>query len=262
MAKVISISNQKGGVGKSASTVSLGIGLARKGKKVLLIDADPQGSMTASLGFEEPDEIRETLASVMTAIINDEEQDPSEGILSHEEGVDLLPGNIDLSGLEVLLGNVMSRESILKVYIDTIRDRYDYILIDCMPSLGMITVNAMVASDSVLIPVQAAYLSIKGLQQLLRTISMVQKRLNKGLFIEGILLNMVDFRTNYARDISKMLCDAYGAYIPIFETAIPASVKAAEASSVGVSIYTHCPKSKLAAAYEALTEEVLAHETR
>ena len=196
MCRVIAISNQKGGVGKTTTTVNLGIGLARQGKKVLLIDADPQGSLTASLGYVEPDEIGTTLATIMMAIINEKEFEITDGILHHKENVDLLPANIELSALEVTMGNVMSRELIMKEYIEAVRTEYDYILIDCMPSLGLMTINALVAADSVLIPVQAAYLPVKGLQQLIHTIAMVTKRLNRKLVFEGILLTMVDFRTN------------------------------------------------------------------
>ncbi|MBS6869166.1 MAG: ParA family protein, partial [Firmicutes bacterium] len=210
MCKVISVVNQKGGVAKSTTTLNLGVGLVRQGKKVLLIDADPQGSLTASLGYVEPDDIGTTLATIMMNIINDEEIAEEEGILHHEEQVDLLPANIELSALEVTMSNVMSRELIMKEYIDTMRSRYDYILIDCMPSLGMMTINALVASDTVLIPVQAAYLPVKGLQQLIRTISMVKKRLNRKLTIQGILLTMVDFRTNYAKDIASRVRETYG----------------------------------------------------
>lgn len=178
MCKVISIVNQKGGCSKTTSAVNIGIGLANAGKKVVLIDADAQGSLTASLGFQKPDELKVTLATIMAKTINEEEIDLSKVILHHEEGVDLVPGNIELSGLEVQLSNVLSRELILKEFVDSLRDSYDYILIDCAPSLGMMTINALVAADEVIIPVQAAYLPVKGLQQLMKTINMVKRRLH------------------------------------------------------------------------------------
>ena len=260
MCKVIVIGNQKGGVGKTTTTSNLGIGLAKKGKKVLLIDADAQGSLTASLGFQEPDRLEITLATIMAAIINDEEIKPEYGILRHEEGVDFMPGNIELSGLETSLVNVMSREMVLRTYIEQQKDRYDYILIDCMPSLGMITINAFTSADSILIPVQAAYLPVKGLEQLIKTIGKVKRQINPKLEIEGILLTMVDNRTNYARDISNLLIENYGSRVRIFENSIPMSVRAAEISAEGVSIYEHDPNGKVASAYQSLTEEVLADE--
>ena len=253
MCRVIAIANQKGGVGKTTTTSNLGIGLAKQGKKVLVIDADAQGSLTASLGFTEPDKLEVSLANV----INDEETEEGYGILKHEEGIDLMPGNIELSGLEVSLVNVMSRELVMRSYIERIKDRYDYILIDCMPSLGMITINAFACADSILIPVQAAYLPVKGLEQLIKTIGKVKRQINPKLEIEGILLTMVDNRTNYARDITALLIETYGGRVRIFGNSIPMSVRAAEISAEGVSIYRHNPKGKVAEAYKSLTEEVL-----
>ena len=260
MCKIIAIANQKGGVGKTTTTSNLGIGLAKQGKRVLLIDADAQGSLTASLGFTEPDKLEETLATVMANIINDVEMEDDYGILRHEEGIDLMPGNIELSGLEVSLVNVMSRELVMRSYIEQVKERYDYILIDCMPSLGMITINAFACADSILIPVQAAYLPVKGLEQLIKTIGKVKRQINPKLSIEGILLTMVDCRTNYAKDISALLIENYGSKVRIFENSIPISVRAAEISAEGVSIYQHDPKGKVASAYQSLTEEVLGNE--
>ena len=257
MCKVIAIANQKGGVGKTTTTSSLGIGLAKRGKKVLVIDADAQGSLTASLGFTEPDKLEETLARVMMNIINDEEMEADYGILKHDEGIDLLLGNIELASLEVSLVNVMSRELVLRSYIERIKDRYSYILIDCMPSLGLITVNALACADSTLIPVQAAYLPVKGLEQLIKTVGKVKRQVNPKLEIEGILLTMVDNRTNYARDITALLIETYGSKVRIFENSIPMSVRAAETSAEGISIYQHDPKGRVAGAYQSLTEEVL-----
>ena len=259
MCKVIAVANQKGGCSKTSVVANLGIGLALTGKKVLLIDSDPQGSLTASLGFPDPDEIPLTLATIMMNIIDEKDFPEDYGMLHHMEGIDLIPANMELSGIEVSLGNTMSREMILKEYIEMVRDRYDYILIDCMPSLGVMTINALAAADRVLIPVQSSYLSVKGLQMLLKTISVVKKRLNKQLTIEGILITMVDYRTNYAKDITAMLRENYGMDedIGVLQTYIPFSVKIQEASSEGISIFRYAPKCKVAESFSNLTKEVL-----
>lgn len=198
-----------------------------------------------------------TLATIMLSIMNDEEVTDDEGILHHSEGVDLLPANIELSALEVNLVNAIARERIMKIYIDIVRDNYDYIIIDCMPSLGMMTINALTAVDSVLIPVQTAYLPVKGVQQLIATIMKVKRQLNRKLTIEGIVMTMVDFRSNYARDIFEKVHKTYSDSIGTFETYIPISVKAAETSAEGVSIFEHCGSGKVALAYESLTNELL-----
>lgn len=166
-ATIIAVVNQKGGTGKTTTTENLGVGLALEGKKVLLVDTDPQASLTVSLGNPCPDDLSPTLSDLMGKIMMENPITPDEGILHHPEGVDLVPSNIELSGMEVALVNAMSRETILRQYLDTVKQNYDYILLDCMPSLGMLTVNALAAADNVLIPVQAAYLPAKGLEQLL-----------------------------------------------------------------------------------------------
>ena len=225
----------------------------------MLIDADPQGSLTDSLGYHHPDELEDTVATILAKIVNEYEWNVREGILGHEEGVSLLPSNIELSGVEVALVNAMSRETMLRQYVNEVRDLYDYILIDCMPSLGMVTLNALSAADSVLIPVQAEYLPVKGLQQLLRTTGRVKRQLNSRLVIEGILMTMTDQRTVYGRDIRSLLKENYEKDVRIFQTEIPKSVRATETSALGISIYKHDPNGKVADAYRRLVGEVMAH---
>ena len=256
-AQVTAVSNQKGGVGKTTTTENLGIGLAREGKKVLLIDMDPQGSLTIAMGHPRPDDIEVTVTDVFKKVIEGEEFPQDLGILHHEEGVDLLPANIELAGMEASLVNVMSRETILKDYLSTVKKDYDHILIDCMPSLGMLTVNALTAADGILIPMQPQYLSAKGLEQLLSTVNKVKRQLNPKLRIEGILLTMTDSRSNHTKEITELVRSIYGKKIEVFDTEIPRSVRLAEISAEGKSIFAHDPKGKAAAAYTALTGEVM-----
>ena len=187
MSKIIAIANQKGGVGKTTTAVNLGTGLASEGKKVLLIDGDPQASLSISLGYDEPDKLEVSLVDILSNVVNEEEIPENYAVLNVRDNVDLIPSNIELSAVEISLVNTMSRELVLKSYIDSIKDKYDYIIIDCMPSLGVMTVNALACADTVLIPVQAAYLPVKGLQQLIKTIYTVKRRLNAKLEIEGIM---------------------------------------------------------------------------
>ena len=254
---VIAVVNQKGGTAKTTTVENLGIGLAREGKKVLLVDTDPQGSLTISLGYPRPDELEITLFDLLNKTINEDSVSAGEGILHQAEGIDLIPANISLAGLEVALVNTMNRERILKQFLEPVKGNYDYVLLDCMPSLGMLTVNALAAADAALVPVQANYLSAKGLEQLLQTINKVKRQINPKLRIEGILLTMVDGRTNYGREISSLIRDTYGGHIKIFSSEIPRSVRAAEISAEGKSIFLHDPKGKVAEAYQNLTKEVM-----
>lgn len=223
--KVIALTNQKGGVGKTTTAVNLGVSLVQQGKKVLLIDADAQANLTMALGYNRPDDIPITLSTVMQNIIDDKTLDVSQGIIHHREGVDLLPSNIELSGFEVRLINAMSRERVLKTYVNEVKKNYDYVLIDCMPSLGMITINALAATDSVIIPTQPHYLSAKGLELLLRSVSMVKRQINPKLRIDGILMTMVMPRTNISKEITATVKSAYGKKIKEYLSSVIAELQ-------------------------------------
>lgn len=259
MSKIIICANQKGGVAKTSTAINLGIGLVNKGNKVLIIDADPQASCTVALGYQEPDKIEFTLSTVVEKVLNFDEFEATAGILHNEEGVDLMPSNIELAGAEMTLINMPGSETFLREYIQKVTDSYDFIIVDCSPNLGRLTISALCAADYVIIPVQAAYLPVKGLEQLLKTITMVKRRLNPGLNVLGILVTMVNSKTVYNKEIIDLLNLVYGAKIHIFENQIPRTVRVEESAAEGVSIYKHAKNCTAAKAYEALTEEVIAN---
>mgnify|MGYP000805523366 CR=1 FL=1 len=254
--KVIALTNQKGGVGKTTTAVNLGIGLAKQGNKVLLIDADAQANLTMALGYNRPDDLPVTLSTIMQNIIDDKSFDVSQGIIHHSEGVDLLPSNIELSGFEVRLINAMSRERVLKTYVNEVKKNYDYVLIDCMPSLGMFPINAMAAADSVIIPTQPHFFSAKGLEQLLRSVSKVRQQINPKLRIDGILMTMVMSRTNSSKEVTASIKSAYGQKIKVFDAQIPFAISVVDASAAGKSIFAYDKRGKVAAAYEQFSKEV------
>jgi len=243
MCKTIAISNLKGGVAKTMTASSLSAGLVNQGKNVLCIDADAQHSLTISFGVPEPHELATTPTTMMLNIINDAEYDPLDGIIRHSDGIHLLPSNNTLAGLETALVSVIARETVLRQYIETVKQRYDYVIVDCAPSLDLLTINALAAADEVIIPVVPRYLDAKGLELLLRTIARIQKQINPNLSIGGILLTMVDKRANFTREIITLLESAYGDSIRVFREHIPHSVRAVESTAQGISIFTYDPSA-------------------
>ena len=256
MSQTIAICNQKGGVGKTTTTLNLGVGLSRQGKSVLLVDADPQSDLTASLGWN-GDALENSLGRLMYLATQEYKPIVKDTIIHHPEGVDLIPSNLDLSSMESQLVNAMSREKVLSNLLKDVKMDYDYILIDCMPSLGMITINALTAADSVIIPVQAQFLPAKGMTQLMKSIDMVRNHTNDKLKIGGIVMTLVDGRTNLAKEVIDTIRMKYGMQIRIFDTQIPVAVKAAEATKAGQSIFEYDRSSRTAKAYEELTKEVM-----
>jgi len=260
--KVIAVANQKGGVGKTTTTVNLGEALTRSGKRVLLVDADPQGSLTTSCSIGNPDGLEVTLSELMACEMSGDINDTfsHNDVIKHFENMDLIPSNISLSGTETMLFNCMSRESVLKRTLQSYIKEYDYILIDCMPSLGMMTINALVTADSVVIPCEPSFLSVKGLDLLMHSIARIKRQINPGLKIDGILMTMVDSRTVNARDVSNALRESIGINIKVFNTEIPRSVRAQECANLGKSIFEHDPNGKVADAYSRLAKEVMSLE--
>ena len=260
MCRVISVANIKGGVAKTTSAINLGTGLVRKGKKVLLIDLDPQGSLSLGLGVRDNKELDYTVSTIIQKLINEIEISDGEGIIHNDEGVDILPSNQSLRAVEQQLDEVMSKEHVLEEYIDSIRNQYDFIIIDCNPGVDNLILNALTCCDSVLIPSPPEYLCVEGLQEIIRIVGRVRKRLNRRIKIEGVLLTIVNGRTNIASDIMQKMDDAYGQHLKIFQTVIPESVKAKEAVANGISVFKQSPKSSVSLAYEGFVREVLDNE--
>jgi len=256
-AKTLAIANRKGGCGKTMTSVSLAAGLARNGKRVLCIDADSQGSLSVSFGVAEPDKLTNTLATALMHIVNEQDCDPLMGVVHHSEGIDLLPANSNLAALEISLAGIIGRETVLRQYIEKVKPLYDFIILDTAPTLDLLTINALAAADSVIIPVCPKFLDAKGLELLLKSVAQIRRQINPSLEIGGILLTMVDRRANFTREVIASIDKAYGGKITIFAESVPRSVRAAESSANGVSIFQHDPNGKVAAAYSALVEGVL-----
>ena len=237
---------------------NLGIGLSKQGKKVLLIDADPQASLTISLGYPQPDDLEPTLSDLLNGTISENPVALDEVLIHQQEGIDLIPSNISLVGLEVSLVNTMNRERILKQFLETLREDYDYILLDCVPSLGMLTVNALTAANTVLVPIQCEFFALDGLSQLVYTIELIRKNLNRLLTIEGVVFTMFDSRTNLSVQVVENVKENLKQHI--YNTVIPRNVRLAEAPSYGMPIIEYDPRSAGAEHYMMLADEVIEND--
>jgi chromosome partitioning protein len=255
---VICIANQKGGVGKTTTTAALAQGLSEHGKHVLLVDWDPQGSLTISLGHD-PEHLERTGYDALLSVIRGEDSPTVRDVIISTGNplIDLVPANIELSQAELDLVGAFTREMMLRDMLQPVRFHYDYILVDCLPSLGLLTINALAAADRVIIPLQADFLAMKGVRLLFNTISRVKDKLNQNLEVSGILLTMTNSRTLHSREVSEVTRKAFGSQVRIFEATIPTSVRFKEAPAAGESILTYAPNSEGASAYRLLVEEVM-----
>lgn len=258
--EVIGIVNQKGGIGKTATSVHLGISLAQQGKKVLLVDADPQAHLTISLGWKNPEqELETTLANHLEGLIDFTPLPPSKGILQNPEGVDVMPANVDLAEIEAKMITAMERESLLKKWVNGVKHDYDFVIMDSLPSLGMLHINVLAASDKLIVPVQTHYLASRGMVKLLNSVQRIKSSINPSLKVDGLLLTMADRRTNHTQSVELSIRNQFGKNIKVYQSVIPFAVATADASKEGKSLFSYDRMSKAAIAYQDFSREVMSN---